>query len=104
MSLGGYSNDERQKAYAEAIKYAKRSGVIIVAAAGNENRNAKNHVPAGCEGVIAVAAIDDQLEKATFSNFISDLKMGIAAPGVGILSTVPGNKYEAWSSNGTKCN
>ena len=37
------------------------------------------------------------MDKASFSNWVSDLKRGIAAPGVDILSTVPGNKYAAYS-------
>jgi thermitase len=97
MSLGGPSSDAAQKAYEEAIRYVQKSKAIVVVAAGNDNKNAKNSVPASCKGVIVVSAINSEMKKASFSNFITDMEMGIAAPGQDILSTVPGNKYAAYS-------
>ena len=99
MSLGGRSSDSKQRAYRQAVSYANRKGAIVVVAAGNSNMNAKNYSPANTPGVITVSAVDDELNKATFSNFITDLEMGIAAPGVNIYSTIPDNKYAAF--NGT---
>ena len=61
--------------------------------------NATGFAPANATGAITVSAIDADLNKATFSNYISDLNMGIAAPGVGIYSTIPNNQYAAY--NGT---
>ncbi len=97
MSLGGPSTDASQRAYSEAFRYAQSKGAIVVVAAGNESQNAKNTVPASCEGVITVSAINARLEKASFSNFVQDLKMGIAAPGEDILSTIPKNGYASYS-------
>lgn len=97
MSLGGPSSDASQRAYSEAIRYANSKGAIVVVAAGNESQNATKVVPASCEGVITVSAINANLEKASFSNFVQDLKMGIAAPGEDILSTIPKNKYASYS-------
>ncbi len=62
-------------------------------AAGNSDQNAKNYMPAGAKGVIAVSAVDNDLNKAHFSNYINDLEMGIAGPGVDIISTFPKNEY-----------
>ncbi|TAE00768.1 MAG: subtilisin [Bacteroidetes bacterium] len=93
MSLGGPSNDLSQKAYEEAVKYANRAGAIMVVAAGNSNENAIDFSPANVKGVIAVTAVDHNLKKAEFSNFITDLEMGLAAPGVAIFSTFPENSY-----------
>ncbi|NRB62916.1 MAG: S8 family serine peptidase [Saprospiraceae bacterium] len=99
LSLGGPSTDSRQKAYSEAVAYAKKAGVIVVAAAGNSNLNAKDYSPANADGLITVSAVDDKLHKAVFSNTVQDVTMGLAAPGVGIYSTIPGSKYDTY--NGT---
>lgn len=93
MSLGGRANPNDNKAYDEAITYATKSGAIIIVAAGNSSESAKKAVPAGCEGVITVSAIDPELNLAEFSNYISEVGMGVAAPGVDILSTLPNGEY-----------
>lgn len=99
MSLGARSTTRRQKAYEQAIAYANEKGAIVVAAAGNSNMNAKDYSPANTPGIITVSAVDERLNRASFSNYIQDVEMGIAAPGVNIYSTVPKNKYESF--NGT---
>lgn len=103
MSLGGPSNDERQRAYAKAVKYANKKGAIVVVAAGNSNRNAKDYIPAGAKGVIAVSAVDSDIKRAVFSNYVTDVDMGIAAPGVNIYSTVPGNAYKMYNGTSMAC-
>lgn len=99
MSLGGRSNRSRQKAYEKAVAYCNKAGAIVVVAAGNSSMNAKDYAPANTPGVITVSAIDTLMNKAHFSNTVQDLKMGIAAPGVKIYSTIPDNKYAFF--NGT---
>ncbi len=42
----------------------------------------------------AVAAVDAELKKAGFSNRVDGVEMGLAAPGVNILSALPGNRYQ----------
>ncbi len=103
MSLGGASNPSRQRAYNQAVSYANRQGAIVVAAAGNSNREATNFAPAGAAGVICVAAIDNLQLRAPFSNRIGGIRMGIAAPGVAIYSTLPNNKYAAYSGTSMAC-
>jgi len=97
MSLGGPSNDSRQRAYQQAIEYANKAGAIVIVAAGNSNANAKFYAPACAPGAITVSAVDTMINRASFSNFVSDLKMGIAAPGVNIHSTIPDSKYAKFS-------
>src|SRR5690606_34467515 len=76
-----------------AIAAARNAGVIIVAAAGNENVSTPFY-PAAYEGVIGVSATNPQATKASYSNF--GTYVDIAAPGgemqqgisFGVLSTV----------------
>jgi subtilisin family serine protease len=67
----------------EAINYAYSQGVIVVAAAGNEDSDLPFY-PASYEHVISVAATDSNDEKASFSSYGE--WVDIAAPGVDILS------------------
>ena len=72
-----------------AVEYALERGVVIVAAAGNEQQAALAY-PAGYEGVISVAAVDANGTQAFFSNSGSGLTL--AAPGVGIVSAYSDNR------------
>lgn len=99
MSLGGFSTQSRQRAYSEAVRYATDRKVIVVASAGNSNRDAAGFSPVNASGVIGVSAIDNQSQRASFSNKVNRIEMAVAAPGVGIYSTKPNNNYAA--HNGT---
>ena len=99
LSLGGMTSESKERAYKKAVDYANKKGAIVVVAAGNSSKNAINYSPANTKGVIAVTAIDENMNLASFANTVEDLKMGIAAPGVNILSTFPGNQYKQF--NGT---
>jgi len=97
MSLGGVSNQARQKAYDAAIKYANDKGAIVIVAAGNSSMDAARYSPANSKGVIAVAASDEQSLKASFTNTVENIEYAIAAPGVNIISSLPNNEYKALS-------
>ncbi|PHI20922.1 subtilisin [Lewinellaceae bacterium SD302] len=103
MSLGGYSNSSRQRAYNQAVSYARRNNVIVVAAAGNSNREATGFSPANAAGAICVSAIDELSLRAPFSNRVGKIKMAIAAPGVAIHSTFPNNRYKSQSGTSMAC-
>jgi len=96
LSLGGW-HPTPPKAEVDAINYALKKGCIIIVAAGNDNEDAREHSPANIEGVICVAAIDQQGKKAYFSNTNTALKRPVAAPGVDILSLKPDNNYVSMS-------
>ena len=77
----------------EAYTYAYNHGVVIVSAAGNSNTNNDSTAmyPANLDtpNNIAVAATDDTDKRASFSNYgVGTVQVG--APGVRILSSVPG--------------
>ncbi|HPI15301.1 MAG TPA: S8 family peptidase [Spirochaetota bacterium] len=92
-SLGG----PESKMLRDAVLDARDNGVIIVAAAGNEETDyytnsypaAYGTGPYNCDNVISVAAIDQEGKLASFSNY-GAAWVDIAAPGVNILSTWPG--------------
>jgi thermitase len=96
MSLGDYAPTP-PRVIREAVDFAQKRDVIVVAAAGNSNQDAAHHMPANIDGVIAVAAIEPGMKKATFSNTNTSLARPIAAPGVDILSLVPDGGYETKS-------
>lgn len=97
MSLGGISNQARQKAYNAAMKYANDKGAIVIVAAGNSSMDAAKYSPANSKGVIAVAATDENSLKASFTNTVENIEFGISAPGVNIMSALPNNEYKALS-------
>jgi len=80
----------------DAVERADKAGVIFVAAAANDGKN--NDVtevyPAnsGFANTITVAASGPQDEKPSWSNF-GKATVHVAAPGLNIMSTLPGNKY-----------
>ncbi|CAL9439574.1 hypothetical protein SUDANB1_02212 [Streptomyces sp. enrichment culture] len=82
-----------------AIDQALNRGIVVVASAGNDGLggNVKETYPASYEGVLAVAASDRNNERAAFSQ--SGEFVGVAAPGVDMISTVP--KGGHCSDNGT---
>lgn len=108
-SWGSMGEEEGDTALREAIQRAEEKGVLFVAAAGNgraaqgaskatgyDNDTDKQAVyPASYpnNNIIAVAALDDKDQLAEFSNFGAKT-VDIGAPGVKILSTVPGNQYQ----------
>jgi subtilisin len=98
MSLGGSSSSSILE---EFSNLANDEGILLIAAAGNSgNRGGNNDTvgyPAKYESVIAVAAIDENNNRATFSS--TGPAVELSAPGVNVLSTVPGNNYDSY--NGT---
>ena len=86
MSIGGPKDDALNRALSDA--YAR--GTLLIAAAGNDGDSTANY-PAFHPDVMSVGATDAAGKKASFSNCNSDVE--IAAPGVDIWSTFPGNTY-----------
>ncbi|MHC5904708.1 type VII secretion-associated serine protease mycosin [Streptomyces sp. S6] len=82
-----------------AVNDALGKRVVIVASAGNDGTggNVKKTYPASYDGVLAVAASDRNNERAAFSQ--SGDFVGVAAPGVDMISTVPAGGH--CSDNGT---
>jgi|GEM_PF-6920804 len=96
LSLGG-PNGSDDKDMDEFIEYAYSKGVILVAAAGNEQW--KPNYPASHPKVWAVSAIDHNSIFAEFNNVGADF----AAPGVNIHSAYKGtsSQHASGSSQAT---
>jgi thermitase len=89
LSSPASSNLERQ-----AVRDLVNSGVVIVAAAGNEG-SSQPMSPAALPGVLAVGATDPGDARAVFSSYGTHVRL--AAPGTDMLSTVPGSAYRTLS-------
>ncbi len=103
MSFGkDYSPDKA--VVDEAVKYAVSKDVLLIHAAGNDNKDidvapnfpSKKYLDGGVASawitVGASSAIDGEELKAPFSNY-GKTSVDVFAPGVRIHSTIPDNKY-----------
>ncbi len=92
---GGYS-----QASADAINALGQSGILFVAAAGNDGHNTdvQPNYPSdyALSNVVSVAATNSSDTLASFSNFGTRTVL-LGAPGVSILSTTPNNTYSFFS-------
>jgi subtilisin family serine protease len=91
-----------KQAYEQAAQAALNSGALIVAAAGNDGPTPVAS-PANCPSIMAVAALDANLQRASFSCVGLNANGGevnIAGPGVAVYSStrLPA-RYATW--NGT---
>ncbi len=93
---GGGSSD----AMRQAIEAGAAADILFVAAAGNEgsDNDANPQYPASylSEAVVSVAATNRNDALAGFSNY-GATSVDLAAPGAGIVSTVPGGGYASYS-------
>jgi subtilisin len=100
MSLGAPSG--APSALEAMCNLAWNRGLILVAAAGNSNPALPDPgFPAKYNSVIAVSAIDSANTIAPFS--CRGTKIELCAPGVNVLSTVPGGGYSNLSGTSMAC-
>jgi type VII secretion-associated serine protease mycosin len=83
----------------DAIHYALRKGVVVVASAGNGGEEAdRSSYPAAYPGVIAVAAVDRYGVHAPFST--RRWYASVSAPGVDVVIADPDRTYyEGWGTS-----
>ncbi len=88
-----FDNDQALKA---AMERADKAGIVVVASSGNDGVEGPTF-PAAYPTVLSVGASDRNNERAPFSQYGDFVK--VAAPGVDMLSTVPG--HGQCTDNGT---
>ncbi|RLA87224.1 MAG: hypothetical protein DRG40_00930 [Deltaproteobacteria bacterium] len=93
LSLGG----PHDPLIGRLIKVASSQGVVFVAAAGDRGLRVYPPYPAALPEVIAVGAVDK--EGRPYSEGLEGRFIDLCAPGVDIISTAPGNRYNFF--NGT---
>jgi len=100
LSLGDDSSSAHPEAGEdEAVQYALKKGVVVVASAGNGGDKG-DHVsyPAAYPGVIAATAVDRYGTRASFST--RRWYATVSAPGVDIVIADPDHKYyEGWGTS-----
>ena len=107
-----WAGESFSKTLYNTVQDAAKNGILFVASAGNSknNNDYEASYPAnfaisipdygvtGLSNVVSVAAITNTGYLASFSNYGANA-VHVTAPGVSILSTIPGNKYAYF--NGT---
>ncbi|WP_062046453.1 S8 family peptidase [Bacillus sp. JCM 19034] len=91
MSLGDYHSSDLLY---DAVRYAYEQDVVLIAASGNDNVQDPMY-PARYPEVLTVAAVNEERNRAFFSNFGDHID--VAAPGEHIPSTFPNNHYVVMS-------
>ncbi len=116
MSLGGKGSDQ---GFEDALLDARDAGILCIAATGNSASGVM--YPAKYETVLAVAALGKLGSfpaDSAHASRISDKAVGdyfaasftcfgpevdVCAPGVAIISTIPGDSYAAWDGTSMAC-
>ncbi|MGW3025738.1 type VII secretion-associated serine protease mycosin [Streptomyces sp. NPDC001221] len=100
LSLGDDSDSAHPEAAEdEAVQYALKKGVVVVASAGNGGDKG-DHIsyPAAYPGVIAATAVDRNDTRASFST--RRWYATVSAPGVDVVIADPDRKYyEGWGTS-----
>ena len=96
LSLGGPQNSSILK---NAIDQVTQKGVMVIAAAGNDGVTTADY-PASYPNVLAVGATDSSDKRTSFSNY--GTYVGIAAPGLNIMSST-GGSYKSMSGTSMAC-
>jgi len=97
-SWGGESASETER---QVIEVAYEQGALVVAAAGNEGRDADREpfYPAGYPKVLSVSGT--QKDSDTHGGFNYGKSVNVFAPGRNIDSTIPNGQYNTLPLNGT---
>lgn len=101
LSLGSPGSDDTEN---QAFQDVISKGMLVFAASGNgatDTSLGEPVYPANYDNVVAVGAVDDKLQHATFSQ--GGEKLSVVAPGVNVYSTYPEGQspYAELTAEGT---
>jgi serine protease len=96
LSLGTDGSYTLVPALEDAIRAARRAGVLVLAASGNNGFDGGIIAPANGPCAVAVGSVDEDLARSVFSNHDTDERVvdlvgpgGESLAGSGVLSTIP---------------
>ena len=93
-----FSMPQSSPEFRRSIDYANNSGIICVAAAGNQGQSTVVY-PAGYSNVMGVASTNNSDQRSGFSNY-GPAQVWVAAPGEGVVTTYPFGTYAAaWGTS-----
>ncbi|GAA4719676.1 S8 family peptidase [Phytohabitans rumicis] len=109
LSLGGPDTAGDDPLEAAVNRLTAQTGVLVVAAAGNDGRDTYVGSPATADAALAVGAVDKQDNLASFSNrgprLDGAVKPDVSAPGVGIVAALAKNSaYPTYEPGYTQLN
>ena len=80
----------------DALRLARQQGVVVTASAGNDSTNVESIFPFPAERAycLAIAALDSQMVKASFSNY--GVRVDLCAPGIRVYGPFPLGRYAWW--------
>lgn len=100
LSLGTAGAFTVVPAIEDAVRTARRAGVLVLAASGNSGSTSGIIAPANGPCAIAIGSVDEDLGVSTFSNYdAEERRVDLVAPGgenrtwSGVLSTFPDDDY-----------
>jgi subtilisin family serine protease len=93
INLSLAAEEDEEGIMSHAIAFARHSGVVVVAAAGNLGDDEQSYL-AEHPAALGVAATDSADLVAPFSNFGPHI--ALCAPGAAVVSAIPGNAYAIW--------
>lgn len=93
MNLSLSSGPQQDQATNAIFREAQREGILIFCAAGNANGAVES--PANGPDTFAIASINKNLKKSSFSSYGPQISW--AAPGENVISTNRTGQYQAWS-------
>lgn len=103
MSFGG-ERSPMSRAIQIQMNFAYQQDILMVAAAGNENTDEKTY-PAANDQVIGVSALDNNMDKASYSNYGDWIELSApgGGSGGGVYSTVPDSSYSYKAGTSMAC-